>query len=1020
MRPPARRLTAAPASAPIARVGALDQALARMLAATVALAVALAGCAGGGAPRTGDEALSPLAFELLGVAELAKTTPLDPAPVGGLSALAWHPETGDWIALSDDAGERGHPPRFVTLRLALGDGRLAAGDVEIVRVTPLTDTGGLPFTPGSVDPEGLALAPRGTLFVSSEGAADRGIAPWVREVGLDGVTRRVLPLPAHVLPAGEGEERRGVRHNYGFEALTLTPDGARLVTATEVALAQDGPRAVFGVPSRARVLVFDAGGGELVAEHVYEVDPAPAAAAEGGAEIAGLVELLALGGGRLLALERAFVSGHGNTVRLYETSLAGAEEVTGRARLPRRARALEKRRLLDCADLGVEVDNVEGMALGPALADGRRTLVFVADDNFAGHQRTLFYAFAVSGSGIPPAPVLESVAGVAIGEIQGASHLSPFAGVEVADVAGVVTAVSAPAGGRGGGFWIEDPAGDGVSATSDGLWVALDGGAAPAVEAGDAVRVSGRVVEIGHPGELTTTTLVAAPEAVRVESRGHPLPGPRRIGGGYEHGGGAGGHACPPGPAIDDDGLTDYQPDRDGIDFWESLEGMRVELVAPLAVGPTSRHGEVALVAAACAPSAPGTRTARGGLLVAADDFHPERLIADDRLAARPPEMAVGDRFTSPVVGVLDHSFANYKLLATGPWPELEPSPLGPEKTALRGDADHLTVATLNVENLSVRDGEAKFRALAEVVVEALGAPAVLALQEVQDDSGRADDGTVTAAATLDRLAATIAAAGGPHYAWRQVDPEDNADGGAPGGNIRVAFLLDPARVRPVDRGAAGPRDAVEVVAAPGGGPALSLSPGRVAPEDEAFRGDPAAGEAAEREPSRKPLALEVEVVGEPGGDIDRRPLFLVAVHFRSKGGDDPLFGAVQPPRLITEPQRVAQAEAVAGLVRDLLAADPEARVLVLGDLNDFPFRPTVAALEAAGLVDLIERLPPEDRYTYVYEGNSQVLDHVLASPAMAAAEAGVDAVHLHADFPPSRRASDHDPVVARFRLAER
>jgi hypothetical protein len=296
------------------------------------------------------------------------------------------------------------------------------------------------------------------------------------------------------------------------------------------------------------------------------------------------------------------------------------------------------------------------------------------------------------------------------------------------------------------------------------------------------------------------------------------------------------------------------------------------------------------------------------------------------------------------------------------------------------------------------------------VVVAALGAPAIVALQEVQDDSGRADDGTVTAAATLDRLAAAIEAAGGPRYLGRQVDPEDNADGGAPGGNIRVAFLLDPARARPVDRGAAGPRDAVAVVAAAaGGGPALSLSPGRVAPEDPAFRGDPAGGERAEREPSRKPLALEVEVAG--------RPLFLVAVHFRSKGGDDALFGSVQPPRLVTEPQRVAQAETVAAFVADILAADPEARVLVLGDFNDFSFRPPLAALADAGLVDLIERLPPEDLYTYVYEGSSQVLDHVLASPALAAAEAGVDAVHLHADFPPDRRASDHDPVVARFRL---
>ncbi|HEX2163759.1 MAG TPA: endonuclease/exonuclease/phosphatase family protein, partial [Thermoanaerobaculia bacterium] len=443
-----------------------------------------------------------------------------------------------------------------------------------------------------------------------------------------------------------------------------------------------------------------------------------------------------------------------------------------------------------------------------------------------------------------------------------------------------------------------------------------------------------------------------------------------------------------------------------GIDWWESVEGMRVELVAPLAVGPTSRFGEIAAVAAACAPAA--GRTARGGLLVALDDFHPERVHLDDRLSPRPPQVATGDRFAAPVVGVVDYGFGNFKLIATAPWPAVEPSPLAREATELAGDAGHLTVATLNAENLSARDGEAKFASIARVIVDALGAPAVVALEEVQDDSGEEDDGTVAADATLARLVAAVEAAGGPRYEWRQVDPEDGADGGAPGGNIRVAFLLDPARVRPVDRGRAGARDAVAVVRDADGGPALTLSPGRVAPNDPAFAGDGSGGDA-----SRKPLALEAEVVGDPSGE----PLFLVAVHFRSKGGDDPLFGAVQPPRLASEGQRTAQAEAVAGLVREILAADPAARIAVLGDFNDFSFRPPLAALAGAGLVDLVERLPEADRYTYVYEGNSQVLDHLLVSPALAAAATGVDAVHLHADFPAGRRASDHDPLVARFRV---
>jgi predicted extracellular nuclease len=104
----------------------------------------------------------------------------------------------------------------------------------------------------------------------------------------------------------------------------------------------------------------------------------------------------------------------------------------------------------------------------------------------------------------------------------------------------------------------------------------------------------------------------------------------------------------------------------------------------------------------------------------------------------------------------------------------------------------------------------------------------------------------------------------------------------------------------------------------------------------------------------------------------------------------------------------------VAGFVAELLAAEPAARVVVTGDFNDFEHSAPLAALETAELADLVLRLPEDDRYTYVYLGNSQVLDHVLVSPALAGA-AEVDAVHLDAEFPATDRASDHDPVIVRF-----
>jgi predicted extracellular nuclease len=146
------------------------------------------------------------------------------------------------------------------------------------------------------------------------------------------------------------------------------------------------------------------------------------------------------------------------------------------------------------------------------------------------------------------------------------------------------------------------------------------------------------------------------------------------------------------------------------------------------------------------------------------------------------------------------------------------------------------------------------------------------------------------------------------------------------------------------------------------------------------------------------------------------RRLFFVNLHLASKGGDDPLFGRRQPPKTPSTDRRNAQVGVVAEFVRALLARDPEIRVVVLGDLNDFEASEPLATLERAGLEDLVVRLPLDDRYTYVYLGNSQVLDHILVSSTLAGG-AEVDIVHLNAEFPVADRASDHDPVIVRLNV---
>ena len=108
--------------------------------------------------------------------------------------------------------------------------------------------------------------------------------------------------------------------------------------------------------------------------------------------------------------------------------------------------------------------------------------------------------------------------------------------------------------------------------------------------------------------------------------------------------------------------------------------------------------------------------------------------------------------------------------------------------------------------------------------------------------------------------------------------------------------------------------------------------------------------------------------------------VFVIVNHFDSKGGDHPLFGRFQPPVRSSEVQRHAQAQVVNGFVDSILAEDENANVIVLGDINDFEFSETVSILEGGVLTSLMNTLPKSERYSYVFEGNSQVLDQILVS----------------------------------------
>ena len=340
-------------------------------------------------------------YELIGTVDISTGTPFEGTELGGLSSITYDPARDIYYAISDDQGTI-DPVRYYTLDIDVSDGQLDAGDITFLDVTTILDPSGAPYAPTSLDPEGLVLAHEGQLYFSSEGfaALTPPLDPFINRMNLNGRHNRSLVIPDKFLP--DGSLTRGVRPNLGFESLNVTPDHKTLVTASEGALAQDGPAANVGQSSFARILEYRLSPGRPGSEYVYVVNPVAETPDPANAfRVNGLVELLPLdNAGTMLALERSFsvgAEGGGNTIWLYEIQTQGATDVSDKFSLLNQAfTPVTKREILNVEeDLGIEPDNIEGMAFGPALPDGRLPLILVSDNNFAVNQTTQFIVLAV-------------------------------------------------------------------------------------------------------------------------------------------------------------------------------------------------------------------------------------------------------------------------------------------------------------------------------------------------------------------------------------------------------------------------------------------------------------------------------------------------------------------------------------------------------------------------------------------------------------------------------------------------
>ncbi len=334
-------------------------------------------------------------IDFIGSATLPKNISFQKTEIGGLSGITYDAKKDLYYAISDDRSNKA-AARFYTLKIDLSKGLLKDGGVTPVAVTPLITETGKTFPPSSIDPEGIALTSKATVFISSEGDTDKLINPFIKEFALiSGKELTTLPIPNKYLP--DKNRKQGIRNNLAFESLTITPDEKNLFTATENALIQDGSVAKPSTSSPCRILQYNLLTNQPEKEYLYLTQPVTPFLNLSRRFDSGLPDLLALDNqGHFLSIERSF-TGLGFNIALYQVSLEGASDIHSIDSLltvnSKNIKPVRKKLLLDLRKLDVLLDNIEGLTLGPKLPDGQRSLLLVSDNNFNSLQRTQILAF---------------------------------------------------------------------------------------------------------------------------------------------------------------------------------------------------------------------------------------------------------------------------------------------------------------------------------------------------------------------------------------------------------------------------------------------------------------------------------------------------------------------------------------------------------------------------------------------------------------------------------------------------
>jgi len=613
----------------------------------------------------------------------------------------------------------------------------------------------------------------------------------------------------------------------------------------------------------------------------------------------------------------------------------------------------------------------------------------------------------------------ENVGFKKIYEIQGTAHRSPYWAKKVS-TRGVVTAVNNVAWFPGGiDIILQDPEGDGNDKTSDGIGVYLDSEFSN-IKIGDVVDVTGTVFEHTYVSGLSNTVIRNVESITSKTPESMTLPTPITLG--IE------------GRSIPDKKLSSFVGnlnDRDelvltdGIDFWESLEGMRVKIKDPRIVG--FRGGKENLASEAERPRGYQTlyvladgkvknkdTTHNGGVLenFINRNFNPEIIqIADNHLSNgnvnSNATYNIGSIIEGEVTGVMSYQT---NLFGDGEYAMVIPQAQAAfsrenldrtlerrvtrtsarPKTALEGADNKLTVGSFNLKNLSGNQ-PIRMKQIGEVIRISMNCPDIVNLVEIQDNNGIALNGGADASLTLSRLI-KASKCSSRDYRAVNIDPFMHSEGGQPGGNIRVAMIYDANRVDYTPWGKPSALDTTFITKEGN----LSTNPGRVFALADAFKN------------TRKSTVAQFGFRG--------KKVVVVGNHFNSKLGDSALMGAIQPPTPESDERRLPIATEVNKFVREFESKDPNAHIIVAGDFNAEYNEASMVRLMGTELTNLMfedKIVPADQRYTHNYNGSSAAIDFIFVNKNLMKLSPKMDVLHVNSDF--MGRISDHDPLVAQF-----